>query len=279
MRATSQAIDNFYKPSRGYIVPRNSDRDESRSFFRHEILQFKKDLETLSGQSISEASVRQNITLYNRIRATIRNISALRKQDIPPLSGRDFLDIAKAYHFIPPERLLPLLAETLDRLSRRKATGERPLRIMMCGGIVADGDRRVLDILEDRIGARVVVEDHCTGYSAFHHDTDESIEPWQALANAYLDQAPCARQVPLDRRIEHATRLALEYQVDAVLFSYLKFCPCYGLSKNKFMKSFQNVGLPVLELASDYSLGDLGQITTRLEAFVEVLAEKNRSCA
>ncbi len=279
MRATSQAIDNFYRPSRGYIVPRNSQREESRSFFRAEILQFKKDLETLTGQPISEASVRQSIGAYNRIRALIREISALRKRDIPPLSGRDFLDITKAYHFVPPERLLPLLTETYERLAQRKASGARPLRIMMCGGIVADGDRRVLDLLEDRIGARVVVEDHCTGYSAFHHDADECFDLWQALADAYLDQAPCARQVPLDRRIEHATRLAQEYHVDAVLYSYLKFCPCYGLSKNKFMKSFQSLGLPVLELASDYSLGDLGQITTRLEAFVEVLAEKNRSCA
>ena len=93
------------------------------------------------------------------------------------------------------------------------------------------------------------------------------------MANAYLDQAPCARQVPLNRRIDHATKLAKEYKVDAVLFTYLKFCPCYGLAKNKFITSFQALGLPVLELASDYSLGDLGQIKTRLDAFVEVLAE------
>ena len=276
MRATSQAIDNFYKPSRGYIVPRNSDNAESRTFFRAEILHFKKDLEKLAGTEITEESLKRNIHLYNRIREVIRNISALRKREIPPLGGKDFLDVTKSFHFLPPEKLLPLLTETYEGLAARRDIGQKPLRIMMCGGIVADGDRRILDILEDDIGARVVVEDHCTGYSAFHHDTDESIDPWQAVANAYLDQAPCARQVPLNRRIEHATWLANEYQVDAVLFTYLKFCPCYGLAKNKFITSFQALGLPVLELASDYSLGDLGQIKTRLDAFVEVLAEKNR---
>ena len=279
MRATSQAIDNFYKPSRGYIVPRNSDRVESRAFFRAEIAQFQKDLENLTGQPIDAEAVRRNIHLYNRIRETIRAISALRKRDLPPLSGKDFLDIGKAFHFLPPETLLPLLIGTLERLSNRTVTGSKPLRILMCGGIVADGDRRILDILEDEIGARVVVEDHCTGYSAFHHDTNEDLEPLQALANAYLDQAPCARQVPLDRRVDHAAALAKDYQVDAVLFTYLKFCPCYGLAKNKFIQRFHALGLPVLELASDYSLGDLGQIKTRLDAFVEVLAERNRNPA
>ena len=276
MRATSQAIDNFYKPSRGYIVPRNSDHTESRTFFRAEMLQFSKDLQRLTGAEVSQNFLKRNIHLYNRLREAIRAISALRKRDVPPLRGKDFLDVTKAFHFLPPETLLPMLKDVLGRLADSPQTGKKPLRLMMCGGIVADGDRRILDILEDEIGARVVVEDHCTGYSAFCHDTDETIDPWQALANAYLDQAPCARQVPLNRRIDHATRLAKEYKVDAVLFTYLKFCPCYGLAKNKFITSFQSLGLPVLELASDYSLGDLGQIKTRLDAFVEVLAEKKR---
>jgi benzoyl-CoA reductase/2-hydroxyglutaryl-CoA dehydratase subunit BcrC/BadD/HgdB len=59
-----------------------------------------------------------------------------------------------------------------------------------------------------------------------------------------------------------------------VLYTYLKFCPCYGLTKNRFIKQFTEAGIPVLELASDYSHGDIGQIKTRLEAFVEVLLEK-----
>jgi predicted CoA-substrate-specific enzyme activase len=277
MRAISQAIDNFYKLSRGYIVPRNSDAEASRTFFRGEILHFQKDLEALTGKPIAAEELARNIRLYNRIRSVIRSISALRKREIPPLSGRDFLDVARSFHFVPPDRLLPLLEETYEKLSARPAFGEKPLRILVSGGVAADGDRRILDLLEGQLKARVVVEDHCTGYSAFHHDTDEALDPYQAVANAYLDQAPCARQVPLDRRVEHATSLAREYKVDAVLFSYLKFCPCYGLAKNKFVKAFEALGLPVLELATDYSLGDLGQLSTRLGAFVEVLTEKNRS--
>jgi benzoyl-CoA reductase/2-hydroxyglutaryl-CoA dehydratase subunit BcrC/BadD/HgdB len=62
--------------------------------------------------------------------------------------------------------------------------------------------------------------------------------------------------------------------VDGVIYSYLKFCPCYGLTKNVFLRRFQSLGIPALELASDYSRGDIGQIRTRIEAFVEVLQEK-----
>ncbi|MGA9652889.1 MAG: 2-hydroxyacyl-CoA dehydratase family protein, partial [Polyangia bacterium] len=167
-----------------------------------------------------------------------------------------------------------LLQDVRARLAAVPDGNDGRLRLMMAGGVVADGDRRILDLIEDEIGARVVVEDHCTGLSPFLHDTVEDGDPWRALADAYLDQAPCARQFPLERRIDVSAQLAREYDVGGVIYTYLKFCPCYGLTKNVFMHRFQSLGIPVLELASDYSHGDIGQIRTRIEAFVEVLQEK-----
>jgi benzoyl-CoA reductase/2-hydroxyglutaryl-CoA dehydratase subunit BcrC/BadD/HgdB len=144
---------------------------------------------------------------------------------------------------------------------------------MIAGGMIADGDRRIMGILEKDLGINIVVEDHCTGLSPFYYDTQKSDDPWQELANAYLDQAPCARQYPLSKRVDFSSSIAKEYNVDAVIFTYLKFCPCYGMTKNSFIKRFQDMGIPILELDVDYSKGDTGQIKTRLEAFIEVLKE------
>ena len=274
MRATSQAIDNYYKPSKGYIVPRNSDRATSRAFFRQEILNFRRDIEALTGREIHDEDVQAQIRLYNRARALIRDISALRKRNNPALTGRDFLEITRAFFYLDVAELIPLLEDVYLRLSATPDDDVPRLRLMMCGGVVADGDRRILDLVEDEIGARIVVEDHCTGLSPFFYDTDETVDPWLALANGYLDQAPCARQFPLERRIDFAGDLAVDYRVDGVLYTYLKFCPSYGMSKNKFAQKFHSLNIPLLELGSDYSQGDTGQIKTRLEAFVEVLGEK-----
>jgi benzoyl-CoA reductase/2-hydroxyglutaryl-CoA dehydratase subunit BcrC/BadD/HgdB len=274
MRATSQAIDNFYRPARGYIVPRNSDNEGSRNFFRNEILSFRRDLEKLTGHEINDEDVQAQIQLWNRVRALVRDISSLRKRANPPLDGRAFLEITRAAATLEAEELIPLLEEVHGRLARVPDEGPRRLRLLMAGGIIADGDRRVLDLLEDEVGATIVAEDHCTGLSPFYQDTDATGDPWRALADSYLDRAPCARQVPLEKRVQFSVDLAREYNVDAVLFTYLKFCPCYGLTKGKFINAFQAAGFPVLELGTDYSQGDVGQIKTRVEAFVEVLNEK-----
>ena len=181
------------------MYSRNADHEGSRNFFRSEILSFRRDLEKLTGRDIQDEDVQAQIRLFNRVRALIRDISALRKQSNPPLSGRDFLEVTKAVYHLEPEELIPLLEDVFRRLSRASDKLVPRLRLMMCGGIVADGDRRILDMIEDEVGAAIVVEDHCSGVSPFYHDTAEDIDPWQALAAAYLDQAPCARQVPLER--------------------------------------------------------------------------------
>lgn len=273
MRATVDAIDNFFKPTIGYVVPRGSEKESVRNLFRQQILLLRSDLETLTGKPVSEDKVREQIGLHKQIRNLIHKISDLRKRNNPPLSGTDFLEITRAYRTIPPREQLSVLEDIYKRLSSLADDDHSRLRIMVAGGMIADGDRQIMDLLEKDLGVQVVVEDHCTGLSPFYYDTEETGDPWQDLANAYLDQAPCARQFPLSSRVDFSVRLAKEYRVDAVIFTYLKFCPCYGMTRNVFIKQFQESGIPVLELDNDYSQGDTGQIKTRLEAFLEVLQE------
>ncbi|NMG76442.1 2-hydroxyacyl-CoA dehydratase [Aromatoleum diolicum] len=273
MRATSNAINHYFKPSYGYVVPRTGDKPSARDFFRGEMIAFKNDLEKLTGKPVEEAKIREAIQLHRKLRQTIHKISDLRKRNRPPLSGSDFLEITRAYRSLPAQEQLPILEDLHNRLADVPDDDTPRLRIMICGGIMADGDRRLMDLLEKDIGVNVVVEDHCTGLSPFYYDIEETDDPYRDLANAYLDQAPCARQSPLTKRIDFAGNLAQEYKVDAVIYYTLKFCPSFSQTKGLFMRRFHEIGLPALELDTDYSQGDTGQIKTRLEAFVEVLKE------
>ncbi|HSD39785.1 MAG TPA: 2-hydroxyacyl-CoA dehydratase [Rhodocyclaceae bacterium] len=273
MRAASDAIDNYFKPSYGYMVPRGSLKDSARAMFRQQILHFKGDLETLTGKPISDDDVRQQISLFKEIRNLIKRLSDLRKRRRPPLSGSDFLDITRAHRTLPASEQLEVFSDLYARLAAQPDGESRRLRVMISGGMIADGDRRIMHMLERELGVDVVVEDHCTGIAPYYYPMQDSGDPWTDLASGYLDQAPCARQAPLQRRVDFSAHLAEEYAVDAVIFTYMKFCPCYGMTKLNFIKRFQSMGLPVLELDVDYSQNDSGQIKTRIEAFLEVAAD------
>lgn len=275
MRSTSDAIDNYYKPVKGYVVPRGNSKDAVREMFKKQILFFKNDMETLSGNKITDEKLREQIILQQKIRSVIRKISELRKREIPPLSGSDFLTITRAYRTIPVEEQLPVFENLYEKLKNLKNEGTPKVRIMVLGGMIADGDKTIMELLEKDLNVSVVVEDHCTGFSQFAKETETSLDdPWKYLADEYLDQAPCARQYPITDRVEFAANLAKEYKVDGVIFTYIKFCPCYGMTKKLFIDKFEEMGIPLLEQENSYTANDAGQIKTRLEAFIEVIKEK-----
>jgi benzoyl-CoA reductase/2-hydroxyglutaryl-CoA dehydratase subunit BcrC/BadD/HgdB len=273
MKRASEVIEQFV-PTKLLNLPKLRSSRDARNFFREEIINFKDDLGQLTGQPVQDAEVRRQIALYNRARSLLKQISECRKRSNPAITGTEYLDLVRGYYYLPPEKLIKSLEQVYRHLKGMPAPAGNPLRLMISGSIMADGDRRLLGIVEGELGARVVIEDHCAGTRPFYHSIVETGDPYLALANGYLDQAPCARMKPLDDGIQFSGKLAQEYAVDGVIYVFLKFCACYGVSKKDFVTEFQKKGLPVMELSSDYSESDLGQLKTRIEAFIEVLNEK-----
>jgi predicted CoA-substrate-specific enzyme activase len=277
MKRASEVIAEIV-PTKLINVPKNCDEQSSRRFFRDELVHFKDDLEKLTGNTIQDSEVQRQIVLFNQVRRLLKQLSELRKLPQPPLSGRGFLDLVRGFYLLPPAKLLAEYQPLYEGLRASAAKGtkpkDRPIRLLVSGSIMADGDRRLLDIVEGELGATVVVEDHCAGLRPVYHTLAETGDPFAALADGYLDQSPCSNRKPMSKAVDFSAELAREYDVDGVLYVYLKFCACYGLTKKDFIDRLQSKGLPVLDVSSDYSQSDHGQLKTRLEAFIEVLRER-----
>ena len=147
---------------------------------------------------------------------------------------------------------------------------------MISGGALAEGDDKITDIVENELGACIVAEDNCTGLKPLYNQIGEDGDVFENIARGYLGQAPCARMKPIEEAISFSVDLAKEYNADGVIFYYLKFCPCYSITISKYLEAFQKAGIPAIVLGGDYSGGDVGQIRTRLEAFVEMIGKNDR---
>jgi len=49
----------------------------------------------------------------------------------------------------------------------------------------------------------------------------------------------------------------------------MKFCDCWGIEANVFLNNLREEGFPVLRLEREYALGGVGQVKTRIQAFLE----------
>ena len=143
MKRASEVLERFV-PVRLLNLPKLRHSKASRGFFRDEIVAFRDDLEKLTGRKISESALRGQIDLYDRLRQQLKKFSELRLRTHPPLSGSEFLELARAYYYVPAEELLPLYQDLYRQLSALPDRCEGgKLRLMIAGSIVADGDRRL----------------------------------------------------------------------------------------------------------------------------------------
>ncbi len=75
-------------------------------------------------------------------------------------------------------------------------------------------------------------------------------------------------------RIAHILRLAEEWRVDGAIVMQQKFCDPHELDTPAIRKSLEEQGIKTLFLEFDVTV-PVGQFKTRVEAFLEMLAEED----
>ena len=77
---------------------------------------------------------------------------------------------------------------------------------------------------------------------------------------------------PNDSRIEMLDQLIDEYKIDGVIDVILQACHTFNVETHR-VKEFvtKDKKVPYMSIETDYSQTDIGQVKTRIEAFVEML--------
>ena len=87
-----------------------------------------------------------------------------------------------------------------------------------------------------------------------------------AIRSYYVD---CAVFTPNKKRYDHIKEMVQKYKADGVLHYSIQFCQPYQIEAMSVEKNLEKEGIPVLSIDTDYSQEDMGQLKTRIEAFIE----------
>lgn len=129
---------------------------------------------------------------------------------------------------------------------------------------------KVVKALEEN-GAVVVAYENCGGTKSVDRLIDESAEDiYEAIAERYL-QIGCSVMTPNKNRYELIERLIEEYQIDGVVEMTLQACHTYNVEAKSIEKFVKGKGVPYIHVETDYSQEDIGQLNTRMAAFIEML--------
>jgi benzoyl-CoA reductase/2-hydroxyglutaryl-CoA dehydratase subunit BcrC/BadD/HgdB len=249
---------------------------EGKALLKAEYRRFMVAIEELTGVKIDVPRLKKGIAIANNKRKAIHRLSALRKADPVPISGLDALLINQVYFYDDPIRFTDSVNKICDELEGRiqSQQGVFPKgapRILLSGCPMAVPNWKVPWIIETS-GAAIVGEESCVGERGNRNLTDSSGNTVDELIDAIVDryfQVDCAIFTPNSDRLNHVKQMYHDYKADGVIHYGLQFCQPYQIESLPMEKKLEDDRIPTLRIDSDYSMEDVEQIKTRVEAFVE----------
>lgn len=261
-----------------YVMQLPHSRDKAAlAFWKGQIIAFKEKIEEFFGVTITEEDIRKAIRQKNHERQVMRRYLELGKLDPAPISGYEMgtrID-AGSFTFDLEQRCRLVEERTAEVLADWEANCKgkpsvKP-RILVTGCPNGGVREKVIRAVEE-MGADIVAFDTCSGIRDKVELVDENNpDVYEALAIKYLN-INCSVMSPNDSRREYLAKMIDEYHVDGVIEIVLQSCHTYDVEAY-FIKRMvnQEKGLPYLNIETDYSQSDKGQINTRLAAFLETI--------
>ncbi len=255
-------------------LPRTFYEPKGVRFFAVNLEHFVKELEEVSGNKLTEERLRKSVNLFNDIREKQKKLYELLR--IGKVAWSEVIQFMHGGLILDSSAYLELLKELITELEADKTyKTEQPIRILLTGSMLAPGDHKLLEIL-DELGIECAMDELCAGSrGTFREVKDISVE---GLAESYLDNVPCgAFPYPYpdkDPRQLHLEKLIQDYRIQGVMHYTLRFCDAYSYKAKSMREMCERANIPILHLHSDYSKSDKGQLKTRVEAFKESIQKQ-----
>ena len=263
------------KPVHVMQLPSDPTTEMSHEMWKSEIVKLKEVIEAQFGTTITDEDLKKAINLKNRERKALKDFYALGKLKPAAISGSDLLKVLYGSTFkFDREANIVEVNELTERIMAEYKDGkvreDRP-RILITGCPIGGVTEKVVAAIEDN-GGEVVFYENCMGAKAVEDLVDESNpDMYDALASKYL-KIGCSCMSPNPNRYDLLDRSIDEYKVDAVVDVLLQACHTYSV-ETFGIKRFVNEkkGIPYISVETDYSTSDIGQLNTRMAAFIEML--------
>ena len=155
---------------------------------------------------------------------------------------------------------------------KQEGVSNHRARLMVIGACLDDS--ALTGIIEE-LGALVVSDAECFGSWYFWEPVELGENPLEDLARSYLNSPPCPRMVgEHTTRLNYISEMVKTYRVDGIILQRVRNCDLWGGETLVIQKGLQESGIPLLILDREYILSGMGQLKTRIQAFLEMLEGK-----
>jgi benzoyl-CoA reductase/2-hydroxyglutaryl-CoA dehydratase subunit BcrC/BadD/HgdB len=273
-----------YVPMWSMCPPRIKDAPQSLELWIKEMQLIKEKIEKLTGIKITRKKLKSAIETMQKATKAFRRLQDLRKGS-PVIMGRDAMLVTQSATWDNIQRWTEKTGELCDELEKRveeknwACPPETP-RVMITGTPMLWPDSwKVPNLVEESSPQGVVVVDElCSGdrilYDPVGVDEWTTSDMFEAVSERYLMASTCpcfTSEHGNEDRINWIIDRTKEYNVGGVIYYVVRGCVLYAMEYARVKRVLDRIGLPVYYLDTEYTREDVGQMKTRVEAFLEML--------
>lgn len=250
----------------------NKQSKEGLVLWEKEIYKMIEVLEKHFGRKITKEKLEEAIKIKNAERTAVKDFYEIMKNDEIPVSGLELWHVLNGITFEFNKKAVPKQLKDLKEkiFSENEKITDKP-RILITGCPIGGATEKVIEAVENH-GGVVVAYENCGGAKAIDRNVEEDTDdPIKAIAEKYIEIG-CACMSPNPNRMDLLNRIVDEYKVDGVIDMHLQACQPFQVESLK-IKRFSNneKNIPYISIETDYSQSDIGQINTRVAAFIEMI--------
>ena len=258
-------------------------RPESLEYFRSQLADLKKTLETFTGKKLSADKLEAAIKSHNLQRALVRGLHELTKPSPPRISGTEMVQVLKALVSVPVAEGNNLLNECISEVKNRTdGPQKKAVRLLIWSSALDDTD--VMQVLEDK--ANVVMNESCGGIRAYRATVKLTSDLLEGLADYYLNEITCARTFrqatlgetrkdyarDLQSRFGYLKSIVKQWNVNGAILLLVRYCDPFAFEMPSLRDYFEGLGVPSTYIEYNYTVGALAPLRTRVEAFLETIS-------
>jgi benzoyl-CoA reductase/2-hydroxyglutaryl-CoA dehydratase subunit BcrC/BadD/HgdB len=271
-------ITEFYFDKRVFVlaVPRNFHWDEAREYFVKESEAFAAELEEYAGEKLTREKIEAAIALFDKIRSFLVRLYDLQIETT--LSWNEVYEIIQAGYTLDKKEYAALLEKAVAEAENYPETRDDGggARVFISGTLLPAGDTKLINLITE-LGGEIVGDDLWSGIIPYL-DLNISEPTVSGVALGYLDRTPHGAlpyfDLKTDRRLAKLRGLIRKTRADGVVFHTLRYCDPYSFKALETKNVLAEHGVPLMEIHTEYAGNDVEAIRTRIEAFLEMLANK-----
>ena len=268
-------------------LPRVKDSEQSLSFWGEEVRAVKENIEKLTGNKIDKKRLRASIELVHKATKAFRRLQELRKGP-PVIMGRDAMLVNQSFMWDDIRRWTEkteALCDELEKLVQQKAWACPPdtSRVLVTGTPMIWPDNwKLPSLVEEASPQGVIVADELCSSDRILNDP-VGVDEWtmddmlKAVSERYVMASTCPCFTSADGnedRINWMINKVKDWKVNGVIYYVVRGCMLYAMEYSRVKKVLDRLNVPVYYLDTEYTREDVGQMKTRVEAFLEMLTAR-----